>query len=138
MNKLEKLNNGIYVLTDENGTTHECTRWYEKKTGQWHVKLPKNNPTGRTYVRESKFDNSNVYEFETKTEFRIGLTSGGWRSKMTPEEKTEVEAAEATIERIKQACMTREVKKVDPNSVEGIEAEIAKLQAKLAKKKAQA
>lgn len=139
MNKIEKSENG-YVLTVTDGRTYPCTRWFEKKTDKWHVVVPKEarDICGRTYIRESNFDNSNIYEFETKTEHRTGLATGGWRAKMTDEEKKLVEEAEATIERIKSACMSREVEKVDPNSEEGILLAIAKYQARLAKVRGEA
>ena len=140
MNKIEKLENGSYILTTTDGQTFACSRWFEKKVERWHVVVPKEarDICGRTYIRESYFDNSDIYEFETKTEHRTGLASGGWRAKMTDDEKKLVEEAEATIERIKSLCMTREVEKVDPNSEEGIMAQIARLQAKLANKRGQA
>jgi len=135
MNKIVKTESG-YVLHCETGETFDCTRWYEKKTDAWHVKLPAGNPSGRTYVRESNFANSDIYEFETKTEHRTGLATGGWRAKMTADEAKQVAEAEALIASIKEAAMARVTEKVDPNSVEGLEAQIAKLQAKLAKAKA--
>ena len=55
---------------------------------------------------------------------------------MTPEEAKLVAEAEATIERIKAEASARVVEKVDPNSEEGLLAQIAKLQAKLAKAQA--
>ena len=139
MNKIEKLENGSYLLTTADGQTFTCSRWFENKTQKYHVLVPKpaRDICGRTYIRESNFDNTNIYEFETKTEHRTGLTSGGWRSKMTDDEKKLVEEAEKTIERIKSLCMSREVEKVDPNSEEGILAQIAKLQAKLTKTRSQ-
>ena len=140
MNKIEKLEDGSYVLTTVDGQTFVCSRWFENKTQKYHVVVPKQarDLCGRTYIRESNFDNSDIYEFETKTEHRTGLTSGGWRSKMTDDERKLVEDAEKTIERIKSICMTREVKKVDPNSEEGIIAEIERLKKKLENKRGQA
>lgn len=137
MNRVVKTENGYTLITAE-GMEYPCTRWYEKKTDAWHVKLPKEGQeaTGRTYIRESHFANSDTYEFETKTEHRVGLASGGWRAKMTPEEAKLVAEAEATIERIKAEASARVVEKVDPNSEEGLLAQIAKLQAKLAKAQA--
>ena len=139
MNKIEKLENGSYILTTTDGQTFVCSRWFEKKVERWHVVVPKEarDICGRTYIRESNFDNSDIYEFETKTEHRIGLTSGGWRSKMTDDERKLVEEAEKTIEQIKSLCMAREVEKVDPNSEEGILLAIEKLQKKLANKRSQ-
>ena len=140
MNKIEKLEDGSYILTTVDGQTFVCSRWFENKTQKYHVVVPKQarDLCGRTYIRESNFDNSDIYEFETKTEHRTGLTSGGWRSKMTDDERKLVEDAEKTIERIKSICMTREVKKVDPNSEEGIMAEIERLKKKLENKRGQA
>ena len=138
MNKIVKTSKdgrNTYTLTTENGQSMECSVWFEKKTNQWHVKLPKDNPSGRTYVRLSNFDKSDIYEFETKTEFRTGLTSGGWKSKMTEEEKVEMDKLEKRIDEIKNLCQSRKVPKVDPNSIEGIELMIKKLQEKLSKKK---
>ena len=139
MNKIEKLEDGSYILTTADGQTFVCSRWFENKTQKYHVVVPKQarDLCGRTYIRESNFDNSDIYEFETKTEHRIGLASGGWRSKMTDDERKLVEDAEKTIERIKSICMTREVKKVDPNSEEGIIAEIERLKKKLENKRGQ-
>lgn len=135
MNKIEKLENGSYILTTAEGEKYPCARWYEKKTDAWHVKLNKDGQeaTGRTYIRESYFANSDTYEFENKTEHRTGLATGGWRAKMTPDEAKKVAEAEATIERIKAEASARMVEKVDPNSEEGLLAQIAKYQAKLAK-----
>lgn len=140
MNKIEKCENGSYILTTTDGQTFVCSRWFEKKTNKWYVTIPKNGQEicGRQYISEKFFDESDIYEFETKTEHRTGLASGGWRSKMTDEERKLVEEAEKTIESIKSICMTREVKKVDPNSEEGILAQIAKYQAKLAKMRGEA
>lgn len=138
-NRIVKVN-GQYILTTEDGQEFVCSRWFEKKVERWHVVVPKEarELCGRTYIRESYFDNSDTYEFDTKTEHRTGLSGGGWRSKMTPEEAKLVEEAESTIERIKSECMKREVEKVDPNSEEGLMAQIAKIQAKLAKMRGEA
>lgn len=124
-----------YKLTTDNGQEMDCSLWFEKKTDAWHVKLPKDNPSGRTYVRQKIVDDSpnGIYEFETKTEFRTGLVGGGWRSKMTSEEAKRMTELETEIENIKKACQSREVEKVDPNSPEGIQIQIDRLLAKMAK-----
>jgi hypothetical protein len=139
MNKITKLENGNYQLETENGNVYPCSRWFEKKTNSWHVKLTKegSEETGRTYIRESKIVNG-IYEFETKTEHREGLSYGGWKSKLTEEEKVELETYEKGIERLKEIASKREVKKVDPNSEEGLMLAIAKYQAKLAKMRGEA
>jgi hypothetical protein len=133
MNKLIRNENGTYELTTINGNRYICQRWYEKKIDAWHVKLPKeaSEETGRTYIRESYFKNSNIYEFENKTEHRTGLTYGSWRSKMTEEESRIVRECEETIERIKNEASKRVIEKVDPNSKEGLELQIQRLMKKL-------
>lgn len=131
-NLITRDENGNYTLTTPDGGTYPCTRWYEKKTNSWHVKLPKDNPTGRTYVRESLFVDGE-YKFEDKTEHRTGLTAGGWRSKMTQEEARQVAEAERLIETIKTEAMKRVTPKLDPNSIEGIELMIKRLEEKRAK-----
>lgn len=127
MNRIEKIGDK-YVLTLENGKKFNCTRWYEKKVDTWHILVPKEarDICGRTYIRE-KFLENGSYEFENKTEHRTGMTTGGWRSKLTPEETEELKKAEETIERLKKIGMEREIPKVDPNSIEGIEKMIQRL-----------
>ena len=134
--KVEKVGDD-YVLSEVGGTyTEKCTIWYEKKTDKNHVKLPKDNPSGRTYIRQDKVDAGPV-EFDQKTEFRTGLASGGWKSKMTADEAKQVADAEALIEAIKATASARVVEKVDPNSEEGIKLQIEKLRLKLSKVKGQ-
>ena len=108
MNTIKKVEDK-YILTCEDGSVFDCELWFEKKTNKWHVKLPKNNPSGRTYVRQSIVDGSEnqTYKFETKTTFRTGLTSGGWRSRLTDEEKQELAEYESHIERLKKIGMSR-------------------------------
>ena len=76
MNKLTMNAFGEYIVECENGETIKATRWFEKKTGAWHVKLPADNPTGRTYIRESLIKDGH-YEFETKTSGPRGFGSAG-------------------------------------------------------------
>lgn len=110
MNKLIRvMNNGVaeYRVECEDGTTFKAERWYEKKTDAWHVHLPKNNPTGREYIRESKVPESGVLEFESKTTGPRTLTATNWRSRLTADETKELEQAEATIERLKAIGLSR-------------------------------
>jgi len=108
MNTIKKVEDR-YILTCEDGSVFECELWFEKKTNKYHVKLPKGNPSGRTYVRQSLVDGSKdqTYEFPTKTEFRTGLSGGGWRSRLTDEEKQELKTYEEGIERLKKIGMSR-------------------------------
>jgi hypothetical protein len=134
MNVIRKVGED-YILELENGQEVKCSRWYEKKVDKWHVVVPKEarEICGRTYIRESYFDNSDCYEFENKTEHRSGIGNGGWRTRLTTEELTELEEAEKTIERLKKIGMERTPEKVDPNSEEGIMLQIQKLMTKLEK-----
>jgi hypothetical protein len=141
MNKIVKKVNSngelVYTLVTEDNQMFDCTRLFEKKTNVWHIKLPKDNPSGRTFIRESILADKDEYLFETKTTHRTGLTgSGGWRSKLTPDEAKELQKAEETIAKLKKIASERKAEKLDPNSVEGIEAAIAKLMEKLAAVKA--
>ena len=133
-NVINKTNEG-YILTTQDGQTFICTRWYEKKVDKWHVVVPKEGREicGRTYISESYFNDSDTYEFETKTEHRTGLTSGGWRSKMTDDERRQVEEAENLIEKIKSICMTREIPKVERGTEEWYLQEIERMKTKLEK-----
>ena len=117
-----------YLLTTEDGQEFECGTWYEKKTDAWHVLIPKEGREicGRTYIRVSKVTDSG-FEFETKTEHREGLSGGGWKSKMTPEEAAEYEICEKKMAEIKTRAASRVISEEDR-----LKAEIAKLQAKLA------
>lgn len=135
MNKIirtyNEKNEAIYTLTTENDNTYICRRWLEKKPNKtmWHIVLPKEaiQETGRTYIRESYFDNSDIYEFENKTEHRENMTTGGWRSRLTQEELKKLEEAERTIEELKKIGTERKPIKNDLTTEEGIEAEIQRL-----------
>ena len=110
MNRIEK-NNGIYTLTTIDGRKFVCDRWYEKKVDKWHVRIPVDarEICGRTYIRESHFENSNVYEFENKTEHREGLGNGGWKNRLTPEELKEYESCEKRMNELKEIGMSRPI-----------------------------
>lgn len=140
MNRLTKNENGTYILTLENGTSYECKRWLEKKPNKemWHVIVPKEAREfcGRTYIRESYFDNSDIYEFENKTEHREGMSTGGWKARLTEEELKEYEEHERRMEELKELALSRPVKELSP--IEKLELEIKKQMEKLAKLKGQA
>lgn len=110
MNKLVQLNDKEWKLTCENGQTFIGKLWTEKKLQKdgttkvnYHVKLPE-NPSGRQYVNISQLNEDGSYEFENRTSEKRVM---GWRDKMTPEEREEVEEYERKIDEIKQRCMTR-------------------------------
>lgn len=127
------MNENGYELITADGRKFTCTRLYEKKTEKWHVVIPKEarDICGRTFISENRFNDSDTYEFETKTEHREGLSSGGWKSRMTEEEKAEYEACEARMEAIKKAVLSRPIREL--TKAEKIEAQIAKLEALRAK-----
>lgn len=128
MNILKRLENNRFELTTENGQKFLCDLWFEKKTNEYHVKLPKDNGSGRTYIRLSRFKNTDIYEFETKTEHREGMSYGSWKDRMTDEEKTEYEKCLKIIENIEKICRERKPKELTEE--EKLQKEIDRLIAK--------
>lgn len=130
MNRIVKNVDGTYTLHCENGKTYPCKRWLEKKKDgrqYWHV-CPLDGgkeACGRTYIRESFFENSDVYEFETKTEHREGLGNGGWKSRLTEEELKEYQFMEQRMEELKELALSRPVKELTEE--EKLEREIQRL-----------
>ena len=110
MNRIEK-KNGIYTLTTFDGQVFTCDRWYEKKVDKYHVRIPvqAREICGRTYIRESHFDTTDIYEFETKTEHREGLGNGGWKNRLTKEELEEYNRCEQRMNELKELGMSRPV-----------------------------
>lgn len=140
MNKIVKINDGQYELTDELGNTYACKLMLEKKTNEWQIKLPANNSSGRQFVRLKVFNEKNidgVYEFDTKDTPKRVLNVSKWREMLTDSEKARLNMLEDEIEKIKSACIER----LKANSaeaklqreIEKIEREKAELEAKLAK-----
>lgn len=135
MNRIEKRKLGeetTYYLITEDNKEQKCELWFEKKTNQYHIKLPKDNSSGRTYIRLSKLDNCDTYEFETKTEFRT-LGSTNWETLLTDDEKQELQKCRDRIEELKQIGKSRTPEKPEKNSAEYIELQIKKLREKLMK-----
>lgn len=140
MNRITKINDTQYELTDELGNTYACKLWLEKKVNEWQIKLPANNSSGRQYIRVKVFNEKNVdgvYEFETKESESRVLNVSKWKSVMTDIEKARLNVLEGEIEMIKSACIER----LKSNSaemrlqreIEKYEREKAKLEAELAK-----
>lgn len=131
MNTITKINDNQYELRDELGNTYMCKLWFEKKTNEWHIKLPMNNSSGRQYIRLKKFNEENVngiYEFETKDTPKRILNVSNWKSMLTDIEKTRLSILEGEIEEIKSACIER----LKSNSAEmKLQREIEKLQSEL-------
>ena len=133
-NVIEKVN-GKYILTTVEGQEFECSRWYEKKVDKWHVVVPKEarEVCGRTYIRESYFEDSDIYEFETKTTHREGIGNGGWKSRLTPEELEKYNECERVMEELKTLALSRPVKELTEE--EKLEREIERLTKKLNEKR---
>lgn len=133
MNKIVKINDGQYELTDELGNTYACKLVLEKKTNEWQIKLPANNSSGRQFVRLKVFNEKNVegvYEFDTKDTPKRVLNVSKWREMLTDSEKARLNVLEDEIEKIKSACIER----LKANSEEAkLQREIEKLQSQLAK-----
>lgn len=113
-NILTNNHDNTYTLTLIDGSTYLCKRWLEKKPNKemWHVIIPKEarEICGRTYIRESYFENSDTYEFENKTEHREGLGNGGWKSRLTGEELKRYNEAEKVMTELKELALSREPK----------------------------
>ena len=106
---------GTYTLTTDDGRTFACTRWFEKSRDKWHVLIPKEarELTGRTYIAEALFKNTDTYTFETKTTHRDGSgwgESSSWKSRMTPEEKVEYEGLAKRMAEIEALAKSRPAK----------------------------
>lgn len=133
MNTITKINDSLYELKDELGNTYECKLWLEKKTNEWHIKLPMNNSSGRQYIRLKKFNENNVdgvYKFDTKDTPKRVLNVSKWREMLTDSEKARLNMLEDEIEKIKSACIER----LKANSEEAkLQREIEKLQSQLNK-----
>lgn len=133
MNTITKINDNQYELKDELGNTYICKLWFEKKTQEWHIKLPMNNSSGRQYIRLKKFNENNVdgvYEFETKDTPKRVLNLSNWRSMLTDGQKLRLAVLESEIEAIKSDCIER----LKSNSEETkLQRQIEKLQAELNK-----
>ena len=128
----------MFEATDlETGEQVETKNWFEKSKNKWHIVLAKNS-ANRKYVAHNEFftkaeDGEYVVEDKT-TGPRVLGTSQPDKALipfMTDEEKADYEAI------IARALERREEAKAKPlTEEEKIEAQIAKLQAKLAKAKA--
>lgn len=134
MNRVYKVDDGFEVVCD-NGEVVKGVRWFEKKTGVWHIKLPANNPTGRTYIRESKLNADGEYEFETKTTSPRVIGSD-FLDRMTEEERDEYEELaeqkkeiDERLDELKKLALSRP--KPELTEEEKLQREIEKLQAKL-------
>ena len=133
MNTITKINENQFELKDELGNVYACKLWFEKKTNEYHIKLPMNNSSGRQYIRLKKFNENavdGVYEFETKDTPKRVLNVSKWKDMLTDSEKTRLNMLEGEIENIKSACIER----LKANSEEAkLQREIEKLQSQLAK-----
>lgn len=131
MNTITKINDNQYELKDEFGNTYICKLWFEKKTNEWHIKLPMNNSSGRQYIRLKKFNENNVdgvYEFETKDTPKRVLNVSNWKSMLTDAQKARLSILENEIEAIKSDCIER----LKSNSEEmKLQRQIEKLQSEL-------
>ena len=129
-NRIEKRENG-YILICEDGQEFDCRRWFEKKTSKWYICPDKDGVKlcGRQYISEKFLDNVDFYEFETKTEHREGLGNGGWKNRLTDDEKVEYESLEKRMNELKELALSRPVQELTEE--EKLLKQIEKLQKKL-------
>ena len=126
MNRIEKRENGYFCILKD-GREGICERWYEKKIDGYHIKIPKEfrDICGRTFVRESHFEKSDIYEFEDKSYHREGIGNGGWKNRLTEEELEEYEYCEKRMSELKIIGMSRPVPELTEK--EKLEREIERL-----------
>lgn len=126
LNKIEKTQNGYFLVTGD-GQRMVCKEWYEKSKDRWHIVLPKDNPTGRTYITKQLVDESpnGIYGFENRTEPPRELGGNSWKSRLTPEELEEINQLQARYEEIKKVAMERKPRELSPE--EKLQQEIEKL-----------
>ena len=117
----------------------EVKNWYEKSKQKWHIVLAKNS-ANRKYIAHNEFfakavDDEYIVEDKTTGPRTLGTSQPDKKLVpfMTPEEKADYDAI------IARAMERRNAAKAKPMSeVEKLEAQIAKLQAKLARQSAPA
>ena len=114
-----------YILETEDGQQFICKEWFEKKTNEWYIHLPKDNPSGREYIRKKKLIDDSI-EFESKTTGPRVLGSS-LDSLLTKEEKEEIAKLKNRIKEIEEAAKARKPEKLNLNDPESISREIARL-----------
>lgn len=137
MNTIERIDDNNFEVTTETGEVIKATLIYEKKTGEYHIKLPMPNSTGRQFIRLKKFlAGETTFENKTAPPRVLGQSTHKeapvkWADNMTPEEAEEAKKAWVTLEKIKKAVMAR----ISPpkGTKEWYALEIAKMKAALEK-----
>lgn len=132
---------GEKAYLEDNGEVVEVTKtWFEKAKNKWWYILPKNS-LNRTYVSVDKLEREQEIDLGDTVHVKKVLSTSGknWQEYMTEDEKAQYEQAQTIIAGIEQACKERKAAdKVAPKTEkEKLLAQIAKLQAKVAKYEAQ-
>lgn len=139
MNRIEKSGNE-FILTLVDGREFTLKIFVEKKKNAEgeireieHLVIPKEirEICGRTYVRLSMVKKNGILYFENKENHREGLSNGGWKARLTEEEKAEYEACEKRMEELKKIAIARPVKELTEE--EKLDREIQRLLAKKAR-----
>lgn len=137
MNTITRIDDTNFEVTTETGDVIKATLIYEKKTGEYHIKLPMPNSTGRQFIRLKKFlAGETTFENKTTPPRVLGQSTNReapvkWSDHMTPEEAEEAKKAYETLEKITQAVKAR----ISPpkGTKEWYALEIAKMKAALEK-----
>jgi hypothetical protein len=137
MNTIERIDDTNFEVTTETGDVIKATLIYEKKTGEYHIKLPMPNATGRQFIRLKKFlAGETTFENKTAPPRVLGQSTNReapvkWADHMTPEEAEEAKKAYETLEKITKAVKDR----ISPpkGTKEWYALEIAKMKAALEK-----
>lgn len=109
-NTITATQNGYTITTAEGHIIH-AVRFFETKTGKWHIRLPKNNSTGREFIREDKFlAGETTFENKTTGPRVLGPSAKKgeavqWQEILNEEEKSELAAAVETIKRLKDKAL---------------------------------
>lgn len=109
-NTITATQNGYTITTAEGHIIH-AVRWFEAKTGKWHIRLPKNNSTGREFIREDKFlAGETTFESKTTGPRVLGPSANKgeavqWHDVLDKDDKRKLAAAVETIKSLKDKAL---------------------------------
>jgi len=139
MNTIKRIDEKNFEVTTANGDVIKATLIFEKKTGEFHIKLPMPNSTGRQFIRLKKFlAGETTFENKDTPPRVLGQSTDRkapvkWADHMTPEEAEEAKKAYDILEKISKQVMAR----ISPpkGSKEWYQMQIDKMKAELEKLK---
>lgn len=124
MNKITKRDNEYFVEYEGQENEELVNIWFEKKSGKYHLKLKKGNPSNREFIRLDVFEKgqiNGVYEFETKMSGPRTIGTTNWQSRMTDEEfdgynsyLEQIEDLKTRVNELKEIVTARAPKELTP------------------------